>query len=181
MVAVIVAVVALLLISLAFTAHTVQGVVFRLGRFVGERSPGLVMMPIQSQGLITRDNLSVDVSAVSYYRVVDAAKSVIALESIKERLSQIAPTTLRQVVGQHTLDDMLGETSKVNVDIKQVLEPQIADCGVLVTLVGLKDIRLPDTMTERRHSKPKQSAKSGQGSSLPRSLPQSRSRRLGTS
>ena len=185
MVAVAVAFIALLLISLAFTAHTVKkykrGVVFRLGRFVGERSPGLVMMPIQSQGLITRDNLSVDVSAVSYYRVVDAAKSVIALESIKERLSQIAPTTLRQVVGQHTLDDMLGETSKVNVDIKQVLEPQIADCGVLVTLVGLKDIRLPDTMTERRHSKPKQSAKSGQGSSLPRSLPQSRSRRLGTS
>jgi len=71
MLAVIVAFVALLLISLAFTAHTVQkykqGVVFRLGRFVGERSPGLVMVPIQSQGLITRDNLSVDVSAVSYY------------------------------------------------------------------------------------------------------------------
>jgi regulator of protease activity HflC (stomatin/prohibitin superfamily) len=149
MVAVIVAFVALLLISLAFTAHTVQkykqGVVFRLGRFVGERSPGLVMMPIRSQGLITRDNLSVDVSAVSYYRIVDAAKSVIALESIKERLSQIAQTTLRQVVGQHTLDDMLAETSKVNVDIKQVLQPQIADWGVLVTLVGLKDIRLPDT------------------------------------
>ena len=167
MVAVAVAFIALLLISLAFTAHTVKkykrGVVFRLGRFVGERSPGLVMMPIQSQALITRDNLSVDVSAVSYYRVLEAAKSVIPVENIKERLNEITQTTLRQVVGQHTLDDMLAETSKINVDIKQMLEPQTADWGVLVTLVGLKDIRLPDTITERRHSKPRQNAKSGQG------------------
>ncbi|MFZ2058274.1 MAG: glycosyltransferase [Acidimicrobiales bacterium] len=175
MLAVIVAFVALLLISLAFTAHTVQkykqGVVFRLGRFVGERSPGLVMVPIQSQGLITRDNLSVDVSAVSYYRVVEAAKSVIRVENIKERLNEITQTTLRQVVGQHTFDDMVAETSKINVDIKQMLEPQTADWGVLVTLVGLKDIRLPDTMSERRHAKPKQSARSRQGSSVTSAWP----------
>jgi regulator of protease activity HflC (stomatin/prohibitin superfamily) len=107
--------------------------------------------------------LSVDVSAVSYYRVLEAAKSVIPVENIKERLNEITQTTLRQVVGQHTLDDMLAEASKINVDIKQILEPQIADWGVLVTLVGLKDIRLPDTITERRHSKPRQNAKSGQG------------------
>jgi len=170
MVLAIAAIVVLLLISLAFTAHTVQrykqGVVFRLGRFVGETSPGLVMMPIQSHDLITRDNLSVDVSAVSYYRVVEAAKPVTAIENVKEQLSQIAQTTLREVVGQHTFDEMLAETSKINVDIKQMLDLQTADWGVLVTLVGLKDIRLPDTTNERWHVKPRQSARSGQGSLL---------------
>jgi regulator of protease activity HflC (stomatin/prohibitin superfamily) len=157
MVLAIVAIVVLLLISLAFTAHTVQkykqGVVFRLGHFVGETTPGLVTMPIQSHGLITRDNLSVDVSAVSYYRVVDAAKPVTTVENTKERLSQIAQTILREVVGQHTFDDMLAETNEINVDIKQMLDLQTADWGVLVTLVGLKDIRLPDTTSERWHGK----------------------------
>jgi regulator of protease activity HflC (stomatin/prohibitin superfamily) len=103
-------------------------------------------MPIQSQGIITRDNVSVDVSAVSYYRVVDATKSVIAIENIKEAINQIAQTTLRKVVGQHTLDEMLAETDKINVDIKEILDLQTADWGVLVTLVELKDIQLPDTM-----------------------------------
>jgi regulator of protease activity HflC (stomatin/prohibitin superfamily) len=147
--------------------HIVQqyekGVVFRFGRVVGEKNPGLVLivpfvnvlrkvsfrvvtMPIQSQGIITRDNVSVDVSAVSYYRVVDATKSVIAIENIKEAINQIAQTTLRKVVGQHTLDEMLAETDKINVDIKEILDLQTADWGVLVTLVELKDIQLPDTM-----------------------------------
>ena len=184
MVVAIVTFVVLLLISLAFTAHTVQkykqGVVFRLGCLVGERSPGLVTMPIESHGIITRDNLSVDVSAVSCYRVPDTAKSA-AIENIEEPLNEIARTTLRQVIGQHTLDDVLAETSKINVDIQQMLDLQIADWGVLVTLVGLKDVRLPDTMTERWHAKPRQSARSGQGSLLLRHLLQSRSGSLGTS
>ena len=162
MAALIVAFVALLFISLAFTTYTVQkyrqGVVFRLGHLTGKRSVGLVMMPIQSQALVTRDHLSVDVSAVSYYRVVDATKPVVALENIKEPLNEIARTTLRQVIGQHTLDDVLAETSKINVDIQQMLDLKIADLGVLVALVGLKDIRLPDTMTGRRHCEPRQSA-----------------------
>jgi regulator of protease activity HflC (stomatin/prohibitin superfamily) len=151
MAALIVAFVVLLLISLGFTVYTVQkykqGVVFRLGHLVGERSPGLVTMPIQSQGIITRDNFSVDVSAVSYYRVVDTTKSA-ELENIEKPLNEIARTTLRQVVGQHTLDDMLADTSKIDVDIQQMLELQIAGLGVLVTLVGLRDIRLRDTMPE---------------------------------
>ncbi len=134
MVVAIVTFVVLLLISLAFTAHTVQkykqGVVFRLGCLVGERSPGLVTMPIESHGIITRDNLSVDVSAVSCYRVLDTAKSA-AIENIEEPLNEIARTTLRQVIGQHTLDDVLAETSKINVDIQQMLDLQIADWGVL--------------------------------------------------
>jgi regulator of protease activity HflC (stomatin/prohibitin superfamily) len=119
----IVIVVVLGLILLSLTLHIVQqyekGVVFRFGRVIGEKQPGLlaivpfvdklqnvsfrvVTMPIQSQGIITRDNVSVDVSAVSYYRVVDATKSVVAIENIKEAINQIAQTTLRKVVGQHT-------------------------------------------------------------------------------
>jgi regulator of protease activity HflC (stomatin/prohibitin superfamily) len=103
-------------------------------------------MPIQSQGIITRDNVSVDVSAVSYYRVVDATKSLIAIENIEAAINQIAQTTLRKVVGQHTLDEMLAETDRINIDIKEILDLQTADWGVLVTLVELKDIQLPDTM-----------------------------------
>lgn len=163
----IVVVVLLALVFLMLAVHIVQqyekGVVFRFGRVVGEKNPGLVFivpfvnvlrkvsfrvvtMPIQSQGIITRDNVSVDVSAVSYYRVVDATKSVIAIENVKEAINQIAQTTLRKVVGQHTLDEMLAETDKINVDIKEILDLQTADWGVLVTLVELKDIQLPDSM-----------------------------------
>jgi regulator of protease activity HflC (stomatin/prohibitin superfamily) len=162
---VVVVVVALILLALAL--HIVQqyekGVVFRFGRVIGEKDPGLVVIvpfmnvlrkvsfrivtrPIQSQGIITRDNVSVDVSAVAYYRVVDATKSVIAIENIEVAIDQIAQTTLRKVVGQHTLDEMLAETDRINVDIKEILDLQTADWGVLVTLVELKDIQLPDTM-----------------------------------
>ena len=140
-----------------------RGVVFRFGKLVGEREPGLVVivpviytlrkvslrivtLPIQSQGIITRDNVSVDVSAVSYYKVVDATKSVIAIENIQVAINQIAQTTLRKVVGQHTLDEMLAETDRINVDIREILDVQTADWGVLVTLVELKDIQLPETM-----------------------------------
>jgi regulator of protease activity HflC (stomatin/prohibitin superfamily) len=163
----IVAVVVVALILLALTLHIVQqyerGVVFRFGRVIGEKDPGLAVIvpfmnvlrkvsfrivtrPIQSQGIITRDNVSVDVSAVAYYRVVDATKSVVAIENIEVAIDQIAQTTLRKVVGQHTLDEMLAETDRINVDIKEILDLQTADWGVLVTLVELKDIQLPDTM-----------------------------------
>ena len=129
------------LIVLALTFHIVEqyekGVVFRFGRVIGEKGPGLVAivpfvnvlrkvsfrivtMPIQSQGIITRDNVSVDVSAVAYYKVVDATKSVVAIENVGAAIDQIAQTTLRKVVGQHTLDEMLAETDKINVDIKEI-------------------------------------------------------------
>jgi regulator of protease activity HflC (stomatin/prohibitin superfamily) len=154
-------------VFLAVTLHVVhqyeKAVVFHFGKVVGEKEPGLIFilpiinvirkvsfrivtMPIQSQGIITRDNVSVDVSAVSYYRVVDATKSVIAIENVQEAINQIAQTTLRKVVGQHTLDEMLAETDRINVDIREILDIQTADWGVLVTLVELKDIQLPDTM-----------------------------------
>jgi regulator of protease activity HflC (stomatin/prohibitin superfamily) len=103
-------------------------------------------MPIQSQGIITRDNVSVDVSAVAYFRVVDAVKSVVAIENVKAAISQIAQTTLRKVVGQHTLDETLSETDRINVDIREILDVTTTEWGVEVTLVELKDIQLPDSM-----------------------------------
>ncbi|MFF7642928.1 SPFH domain-containing protein [Streptomyces canus] len=140
-----------------------QGVLFRFGRLVGTRSAGLriiipivdvlrqvslrvVTMPIQSQGIITRDNVSVDVSAVAYFRVVDAVKSVIAVENVDAAINQIAQTTLRKVVGQHTLDETLSETDRINLDIREILDVTTVEWGVQVTLVELKDIQLPDTM-----------------------------------
>ena len=140
-----------------------RGVLFRLGRVIGVREPGLrliipivdnlhrvslriVTMPIQSQGIITRDNVSVDVSAVAYFRVVDAAKSVIAIENVNAAINQIAQTTLRKVVGQHTLDETLSETDRINIDIREILDITTVEWGVEVTLVELKDIQLPDSM-----------------------------------
>ncbi|MCX5192355.1 slipin family protein [Streptomyces sp. NBC_00249] len=140
-----------------------QGVLFRFGRLIGTRAPGLrvivpfadvlhrvslriVTMPIQSQGIITRDNVSVDVSAVAYFRVVDAVKSVIAIENVGAAINQIAQTTLRKVVGQHTLDETLSETDRINLGIRQILDVTTAEWGVEVTLVELKDIQLPDSM-----------------------------------
>jgi regulator of protease activity HflC (stomatin/prohibitin superfamily) len=140
-----------------------QGVLFRLGRVLGVREPGLrliipvvdvlrrvplriITMPIQSQGIITRDNVSVDVSAVAYFRVRDAIKSVVAIENVYAAIDQIAQTTLRKVVGQHTLDETLSETDSINVDIRRILDVTTLDWGVEVTLVELKDIQLPDTM-----------------------------------
>jgi regulator of protease activity HflC (stomatin/prohibitin superfamily) len=160
-------VVAVALIVLALSLRIVKqyelGVLFRLGRVLGVRPAGLtfivplvdvlhrvslriVTMPIQSQGIITRDNVSVDVSAVAYYRVVDAVKSVVAIENVAAAINQIAQTTLRKVVGQHTLDETLSETDRINVSIREILDVQTAEWGVLVTLVELKDIQLPDSM-----------------------------------
>src|SRR4029450_8756631 len=114
----------LVLLGLALSVRIVQqyerGGLFRLGRVVGVRGPGLtlilpgvgglrggglriVTMPIQSQGIITHDNVSIDVSAVAYYRVTDATKAVVAIENVAAAINQIAQTTLRKVVGQHTL------------------------------------------------------------------------------
>jgi regulator of protease activity HflC (stomatin/prohibitin superfamily) len=152
-----------LALSLRIVKQYEQGVLFRLGRVIGVRQPGLtfiipfvddlrrvslriVTMPIQSQGIITRDNVSVDVSAVAYYRVVDAVKSVVAIENVADAINQIAQTTLRKVVGQHTLDETLSETDRINVSIREILDVQTAEWGVVITLVELKDIQLPESM-----------------------------------
>ena len=141
-----------------------RAVVFKLGKVKGEaREPGLmfcvplvnrihrvslriVTMPIQSQGIITKDNVSIDVSAVAYFRVKDPTRSVIAIEDVNEAINQIAQTTLRSVVGRHTLDEALSETDAINQNIKQILDVQTEEWGIEVTVVELRDIQLPDSM-----------------------------------
>ena len=166
-VVVVVALVIVALIVLALSIRVVtqyqKGVLFRLGRVIGVREPGLrfiipfidrlwkvslriVTMPIESQGIITRDNVSVDIAAVAYFRVVDVVKSVVAIENVYAAISQIAQTTLREVVGQHTLDEALTETKVINAYIREILDRTTLEWGVEVTLVELKDIELPDSM-----------------------------------
>ncbi|QMU69869.1 slipin family protein [Streptacidiphilus sp. P02-A3a] len=167
LIVVIAVVLVLLVIAAAMSLKVVRqyerGVLFRLGRVRGARDPGLrgivpfvdvlhrvslriVTMPIQSQGIITRDNVSVDVSAVAYFRIVDPVKSVVAIENVQAAIDQIAQTTLRKVVGQHTLDETLSETDSINKDIREILDVSTVEWGVQVTLVELKDIQLPDSM-----------------------------------
>ena len=86
-------------------------------------------VPIQSQGIITQDNDSVDVSAVAYFRVLDAVKSVVAIENVYSAIDQIAQTTLRKVVGRHTLDQTLSETGKINLDIRKILDVSTVEWG----------------------------------------------------
>src|SRR5580700_8344428 len=152
-----------LLLSIRVVQQYEMGVHFRLGRVIGIRAPGLrpivpiidvlrqvslriVTMPIESQGIITHDNVSIDVSAVAYFKVVDAVKSVVAIENVGAAINQIAQTTLRKVVGQHTLEETLAETDRINLTIREILDVATADWGVLVTHVELKDIQLPDSM-----------------------------------
>ena len=153
-----------LLASVRILKQYERGVQFRLGKVKdGARGPGVILimpfvdhvhrvslrivtMPIQSQGIITRDNVSVDVSAVAYFRIKDAVKSVIAIENVSEAINQIAQTTLRAVVGRHTLDETLSETDKINQNIREILDIQTEDWGVEVTVVEVKDIQLPESM-----------------------------------
>jgi len=152
-----------LLASIRVVQQYEMGVHFRLGRVIGLRKPGLrpivpvidllrrvslriVTMPIQSQGIITRDNVSIDVSAVAYYRVEDPVRSVVAIENVEEAINQIAQTTLRAVVGRHTLDETLSETDAINQNIREILDVQTETWGIKVTVVELRDIQLPESM-----------------------------------
>ena len=186
-------VIALVLVVLAGIALSVRilkqyerAVIFRLGRVRdGARGPGLIVfvpfvdrvhrvslriitMPIQSQGIITRDNVTVDISAVAYYRVADAIRSVVAIENASAAIGQIAQTTLRAVVGRHTLDE-LSETDKTNQNIREILDVQTEEWGIQVTIVEL------GTSTPEHHAarycpsgrgRPR-SAPDGQGEALP--------------
>jgi regulator of protease activity HflC (stomatin/prohibitin superfamily) len=170
MVVLIVVLVIVLIVAIILLAKSIRvvkqyerGVVLRFGRLIGTRDPGLrfiipavdvlhrvslriVTLPIQSQGIITRDNVSVGVSAVAYFRIVDPIKSVIAIENVHSAIDQIAQTTLRKVVGQHSLDETLADTDSLNLNIREILDVLTLDWGVEVTLVELKDILLPETM-----------------------------------
>ncbi len=141
-----------------------RGVVFRLGRVRREiKDPGLrliipvidqmhkvnmqiVTLPVDSQKIITKDNVSIDVSAVAYYQVVDPIKSVVEIQNVVSAIYQIAQTTVRNIVGQSSLDEVLSETTIINEKIKTVLEAATEKWGVLVSTVEVKDIQLPDSM-----------------------------------
>jgi regulator of protease activity HflC (stomatin/prohibitin superfamily) len=140
-----------------------KGVVFLFGRVTGEKSPGLrwvwpfievmrkvtlriVTMPIPSQKIITKDNVSIDVAAVSYFKVVDATKSIVAIQDVYSAVNQIAQTTVRNIVGQFRLDEVLSDTVKINEQISQIIDTHTEPWGILVTTVEIKDIQLPDGM-----------------------------------
>nr|AIA14708.1 SPFH domain / Band 7 family [uncultured bacterium] len=141
-----------------------RGVVFRLGRVrPNVKEPGLrliipvvdqmrkvsmqiVTLPVDSQKIITKDNVSIDVSAVAYYQVTDPIKSVVEIQNVVAATYQIAQTTVRNIVGQSSLDDVLSETTAINEKIKVVLEAATEKWGVLVSTVEVKDIQLPDSM-----------------------------------
>ncbi|MGH7241031.1 MAG: slipin family protein, partial [Candidatus Saccharimonadales bacterium] len=141
-----------------------RGVVFRLGRVRPNiKEPGLrviipvvdqmrkvsmqiVTLPVDSQKIITKDNVSIDVSAVAYYQVTDPIKSVVEIQNVVAATYQIAQTTVRNIVGQSSLDEVLSETTAINQKIKTVLEAATEKWGIFVSTVEVKDIQLPDTM-----------------------------------
>jgi regulator of protease activity HflC (stomatin/prohibitin superfamily) len=140
-----------------------RGVIFQLGRFHAVKGPGLVLvipgiqrmvrvdlrtivMDVPTQDVISRDNVSVKVSAVIYFRVIDPERAIIQVENRVEATSQLAQTTLRSVLGRHELDDMLAEREKLNDDIQEILDQTTATWGIKVTNVEIKHVDLDESM-----------------------------------
>ena len=140
-----------------------KGVVFRFGKIISTKEPGLnwiipivdimrkvdfrtITLPIPPQKIITKDNISVDVSAVAYYKVVDAIKSLVAIENVMSAINQIAQTSVRNIVGKFQLDEILSERMTINKEIAQVLDAHTEPWGVVVSVVEIKDIELPESM-----------------------------------
>ncbi len=140
-----------------------KGVVFRFGKIVGVKEPGLnwiiplidkvrtvdfrtITLPVPTQKIITRDNVSVDVSAVAYYKIVDPIKSIVAIENVMSAINQIAQTSIRNIVGRFQLDEILSERDQINKSIASVLDSHTESWGVVVTVVEIKDIELPEGM-----------------------------------
>ncbi len=160
---VLIIVVLILLGSLRVLKEYERGVVFFLGKATGVRGPGLIFlvpifekmtrvmlrtvtMNIPAQKIITKDNVSIDIAAVAYYHVVDSMKTVIAIEDANTAVNQISQTTVRNVVGQFKLDELLSQTTEINIKIKDVIDAHTEPWGVEVTAVEIKDITLPDNM-----------------------------------
>ena len=140
-----------------------RAVVFTLGRFTGIKGPGLVLiypivqrmrkvdlrvivLAVPKQDVITRDNVSVKVNAVVYFRIVDPGKAIIQVANAFDATSQVAQTTLRSVVGQHEMDDLLAQRDKLNVDLQRILDQSTEAWGIKVSTVEIKDVDLDETM-----------------------------------
>lgn len=149
--------------SLKVVQEYERGVIFFLGRCTGVRGPGLIIllpflemmrkvslrtvtMGIPSQKIITKDNVSIDIAAVAYYHIVNPEKSVISIEYVYDAINQISQTTVRNVVGQFTLDELLSSTTAINAQIQKVIDAHTEPWGVQVTAVEIKDISLPENM-----------------------------------
>ena len=156
-------VVVYLLVCLRVLRQYERGVVFTLGKFTGIREPGLkfvfvpfqtmtrislrtVTMMIPAQRIITKDNVSIDIAAVAYYKISDPEKSVIQIENVNSAINQISQTTVRNVVGRFSLDQLLADTASINEQIKTVIDAHTEPWGAEVTAVEIKDINLPDNM-----------------------------------
>jgi len=140
-----------------------RAVVFRLGRLLGQRGPGLIMLipgidrmvrvslrtvtlTIPPQDVITRDNVPVRVNAVAYFRVMDANRAVIQVESFLQATLQIAQTTLRSVLGKAELDGLLSERERLNADLQKIIDDQTEPWGIKVTTVEIRDVEIPQSM-----------------------------------
>jgi regulator of protease activity HflC (stomatin/prohibitin superfamily) len=151
------------IVSIRILRQYERGVVFLLGKFESVRGPGLtliffpvqqmvrvslrtVTMQIPSQKIITKDNVSIDIAAVAYYHITDPEKAVIAIENVFNAISQISQTTVRNVVGRFSLDQLLSDTASINDQIKNVIDLHTEPWGTQVTAVEIKDITLPDNM-----------------------------------
>lgn len=160
---IIIFVIVLLAKSLKVLKEYERGVIFFLGKATGVRGPGLIIlipilekmtrtvlrtvtMDIPSQKIITKDNVSIDIAAVAYYHIVDPMKSVVAIEDVYKAVNQISQTTVRNVVGQFSLDQLLSQTADINAQIKNVIDQHTEPWGVQVTAVEIKDIALPENM-----------------------------------
>lgn len=160
---ILVVIVILLAKSLKVLKEYERGVIFFLGKCTGVRGPGLIIlipifekmtrtvlrtvtMDIPSQKIITKDNVSIDIAAVAYYHIVDPMKSVVGIEDVNKAVNQISQTTVRNVVGQFSLDQLLSQTADINAQIKNVIDEHTEPWGVQVTAVEIKDIALPDNM-----------------------------------
>ena len=160
---VILVVVVLAFMSLRIVKEYDRGVIFFLGKLTGVRGPGLIIlipffeqmtsvtlrtitMNIPSQKIITKDNVSIDIAAVAYYKIINPQRSVVAIEDITSAVNQISQTTVRNVVGQFSLDQLLSQTSAINLQIKNVIDGHTEPWGAEVTAVEIKDITLPDNM-----------------------------------
>ncbi|NOY05652.1 MAG: slipin family protein [Chlorobi bacterium] len=140
-----------------------RGVVFRLGRLIGSKGPGLILLipivdrmvkvslrtivlDVPPQDVITRDNVSVKVSAVVYFRVLEAEKSIVEVENYLFATSQLSQTTLRSILGQSELDELLSEREKINKQLQEIIDAQTEPWGIKVSLVEVKHIDLPQEM-----------------------------------
>jgi len=152
-----------LFLSLRIVKEYDRGVIFFLGKVTGVRGPGMIIliplfemmtkvtlrtitMNIPSQKIITKDNVSIDIAAVAYYHITDPQKSVVAIENVHDAVNQISQTTVRNVVGQFMLDQLLAQTADINTQIKEVIDTHTEPWGAQVTAVEIKDITLPDNM-----------------------------------